>query len=457
MKQAKGGNRVGPKSAVLVTLAILSLAWGAAGPATAKASDSVVKCRVETDRRVLTVGKPRTMIVKVTLDAAKPPKRTRRPAVNLAIVLDRSGSMQGEKLEKAKEAAIEALERLGASDIFSLVAYDHNVRTVVPAQRVEDAYGIRAKIRNIESGGRTALFGGVSQGASEVRKHLEEEFVNRIILLSDGLANVGPSSPEELGRLGAALIKEGISVTTVGVGLDYNEDLMTRLSRKSDGNSYFVESSRDLPGIFSAELGDVLSVVAKKVRIDVEFPENVKPLGIIGREGRIRGGKVELFMNQLYGGQEKYALIEVEVPGGKVADRQDIATAVVAYIDSVSQRKAKTRGSATIEFTKDKADEEKSVNVSVQKAYEIAHNAMVQEKAVALADKGRHKEAVEALKRSSERLRRVGRKYKSKDLLKKGRRTAEQAAQVSSEGMTRRNRKILKTDSYQEIQQQMNR
>ena len=76
---------------------------------------------------------------------------------------------------------------------------------------------------------------------------MESEYVHRIILLSDGQANVGPSSPGDLGRLGAALLKEGISVTTIGVGTNYNEDLMARLSQKSDGNTYFAEAERDLP------------------------------------------------------------------------------------------------------------------------------------------------------------------------------------------------------------------
>lgn len=457
MKHANRGNRVESNMANVFVVAVLSLLWFLAGPVLAGDLSPRVKCRVETDRRVLTVGNPRTIIVKVTLDAEKPVEKNRRPPVNLAIVLDRSGSMQGEKIAKAKEAAIEALGRLENSDVFSLVAYDHNVRTIVLAQRVEDAYTIRAKIRNIHSGGRTALFGGVSQGASEVRKHLEKEFVNRIVLLSDGIANVGPSSPEELGRLGAALTKEGISVTTVGVGLDYNEDLMTRLSRTSDGNSYFVESSKDLPRIFTAELGDVLSVVAKRVRVNVEFPEDVRPVSIIGRDGRIRDRKVELSMNQLYGGQEKYALIEIEVPGGKVSERRDIATAVVTYTDSISQRSATSRGIASIRFSKERSEEDKSVNAEVSKAYELTLSAIAQDNAVALADKGRNREAAEALWQSSERLKDTGRKYKDDELLRRANETADQAARVSLQGMSKRTRKYFKTDSYQTRQQQYSR
>ena len=291
--------------------------WIAVGSVHAVDRTSGVTCSVETDRSVLKTNETQKIIAKVTLKAHKPPAASDRPPLNLCIVLDRSGSMAGDKIAKAKEAAVEAVGRLSSKDIFSLVVYDHTIQTIIPAERVENLEDISTRIKTIQPGGRTALFGGVTQGASEIRKHIEDKYVHRIILLSDGLANVGPTSPEELGRLGAALVKEGISVTTVGVGLDYNEDLMTRLSQTSDGNSYFVESSKDLPRIFSAELGDVLSVTAKKITLIVECPEGVKPLSIIGRDGRITGQRVEIFLNQLYGGQEKYALLELEVTGNR--------------------------------------------------------------------------------------------------------------------------------------------
>jgi len=207
-----------------------------------------VICRVDLDRAVLQAGEKQKAVVKITLDAPRPPEIVKRPLVNLALVLDRSGSMAGSKLEKAKEAAIEAFRRLGPNDIFSLVIYDHVVETLVPAQRVQNAEWIEGRIQSIHSRGNTALFGGVSQGAAEVRKNLEERYVHRILLLSDGLANVGPRTPEDLGRLGTALSKEDISVTTVGVGTDYNEDLMARLAQNSGGNTYFVDE-REVSGL----------------------------------------------------------------------------------------------------------------------------------------------------------------------------------------------------------------
>ena len=99
----------------------------------------------------------------------------------------------------------------------------------MPATKVSDKKTIFRAIRQIRADGSTALFGGVSKGAKEIRKFLSHKRVNRMVLLSDGLANVGPQSPSELGDLGSSLIEDGISVTTIGLGLGYNEDLMTKL------------------------------------------------------------------------------------------------------------------------------------------------------------------------------------------------------------------------------------
>jgi len=417
--------------------------------------DSLVKCRVETVRGLLPADETQNIIVKVTLDALKQAETTSRPAVNLAIVLDRSGSMNGQKLEKAKKAAIEALRRLGKQDVFSVIIYDHNVETIVQAQPAHNTEWIEAKIRQIQAGGNTALFGGVSQGASEIRKNIGGEYVHRIILLSDGIANVGPSMPEDLGRLGAALIKEAISVTTVGVGTDYNEDLMTCLSQNSDGNSYFVESSRDLPRIFAAELGDVLNVVAKKVHVIIECPEGITPVKIIGRDGRIKGRSVELSMNQLYGGQEKYALVEVQLRGGKNGQEMEIAKARVSYDNPFTLKRETASGLVSAQFSDDFKKIEKSTNVEVKREYELNRNALEQERAIGFSDKGQIHSAVQTLKSSAEKLKDFGMKYEDKEVLDEAAEMEAQAEKLEAEGMTQKSRKELRTKSYQIKNQQM--
>jgi Ca-activated chloride channel family protein len=322
----------------------------------AKPASAPVRLHLDVDRHVLNADAVERAVVKVSLNCLPPLRARARPPVNLALVIDRSSSMQGDRIAQAREAALELVRRLGPDDIVSLVAYDSEVEVLVPAQRVGRARGLEAAILGLTPRGMTALYGGVARGAEEVRRHIEEPgYVHRVILLSDGQANVGPRSPEELGRLGAALMKEGVAVTTIGLGLGYNEDLMTRLAQRSDGNTYFVEHSADLPRIFATELGDVLNVVARRVVIEIDFPAGVRPVRFVGREGAISGQRAELALNQLYGGQERFALVEVEVAPTSPGSVREIARAQVRYDDVASQRTATLSATREVNFSADRS------------------------------------------------------------------------------------------------------
>ncbi|MCL4692756.1 MAG: VWA domain-containing protein, partial [Candidatus Hydrogenedentes bacterium] len=216
---------------------------------------------------VLLEGARQNAYLRVAVTGEPLPDVAERTPVNMAIVLDRSGSMQGEKIAAARDAAKRAIDRLHPDDIISVVAYESTVQVLVPATRATDTESIYHAIDSVQAGGSTALFAGVSKGAGEIRKFLSKDRVNRIVLLSDGLANIGPSSPGELGDLGTALGKEGIAVSTMGLGLGYNEDLMTKLAMASDGNHMFVENAVDLERAYALEFGDALSVVAQDVEM----------------------------------------------------------------------------------------------------------------------------------------------------------------------------------------------
>ena len=424
---------------------------GVSGLAQAK----TVVCRVELDRPVLPANTEQTAVVKVALDAPEAPVGAERPPVNLAVVLDRSGSMSGHKIEKAKQAAIEALRRLSARDVFSLVIYNHQVQTVVPAQSAGNAESIEARIRGIGASGNTALFGGVSQGAAEVRKNVNDRrYVHRILLLSDGLANVGPDSPADLGRLGAALIKEGISVTTVGVGTDYNEDLMTRLSQASDGNTYFAKSGDDLPRIFAEELGDVLTIVAKKVILEIHCPAGLRPVRIIGREGSIRDNRVEIHLNQLYGGQQKFALIEVAVPPSARDTAREVAVATCSYDSVFSHRRETASGRVTARFTDSEKQVIASANKQVQVDYANNLTAIARDKAIELADQGKTEEAVRVFGSNSVFLQRLGTRFGNDAVNYISDSNETYAGELKKKGMTKSLRKGHRSDSYQTRNQQ---
>lgn len=447
--------RLGVSIAVALLGAMSLIVPASSEPVVFESPGQPVTLRIDLDRAILPAGSTERAILKIGLDGFRLPGRDLRPPVNLSLVIDRSGSMTGDKIAKAREAALEAVRQLAPDDLVSIVAYDTQVQTLVPAQRVGNGWRLEQAIRSIEAGGNTALHGGVVRGAAEVRKNLEDRrYVNRVILLSDGLANVGPSSPEALGRLGASLMKEGISVTTIGLGLGFNEDLMTRLALRSDGNTYFVENSADLPRIFAVELGDVLNVVARRVVIEIEFPDGVRPLNFIGREGVLRGRKAELTLNQLYGGQEKFALIEVEIAPGRAGAELEIAHARVSYEDALNQRSTTLTARRTVQFSESREAVIGSADHRVQADYAANVIALAKDEAVALVDAGRREAAGAVLRERAQALQAMGDLYGNRAMAELAVPAAVEANRVERDGLGNAERKLYRAESAQVKSQQ---
>lgn len=422
-------------------------------PLVAAKSDRPIEVRIEVDRPVLPANSVQTAIVKVSLDGIRQPARHRAP-VNLALVIDRSGSMSGAKIERAREAAIQAVRRLGPDDRVAIVVYNNHAHTLVPSQRVGDARGLERTIESISTGGGTNLYGGLDVGAAEVRRYIEDNFVHRVILLSDGLANVGPSSPGELARFGGELVRQGISVSTIGVGVDFNEDLMTRLANRSDGNTYFVEHSRDLARIFQQELGDVLNVVARKVMVEVKFPHGVRPRRLVGREGRVDDRRVVVELNQLYGGSEKFALIEVEIEPGQAGTARDLASASVAYDNLGGTRVMTTAVESQVSFTTRDEVVVANANREVQTDYADHRIAEAKDEVIALVDAGRRDDAAERLRDVSSMLSSLGSRYGNERVQAMAAPAAMEADRVEKEGLDNVGRKSYRAENSQVRNQQ---
>jgi Ca-activated chloride channel family protein len=309
--------------------------------------------------------------------------------------------MRGDKLENAKEAAKMAVNLLNENDIISIISYDSTVNVLVPATKVSDKASIHRAISRMRPNGNTALFAGVSKGAAEIRKFLSKDRVNRVILLSDGQANVGPSTATELGELGASLSKDGITVTTIGLGTGYNEDLMANLAGFSDGNHAFVENAEDLAKVFNYEFGDVLSVVAQDVEIIIKLNKDIKPIRILGRDGTILGQTVKTNMSQLYSEQEKYVLLEVEVPAGKAKQKISLAEVNVVYQNMQSNKKDKLADNMTLAYSESKEVVRRALNRSVVKTSVSSVVNENSKRALRLRDKGQLKEAQILLQESA--------------------------------------------------------
>jgi Ca-activated chloride channel family protein len=345
------------------------------------------------------------VVVKIDLSAVPDGKRTRRTPLNLAVVLDRSGSMTGAKIEKAKQAAMQLVDRLRPDDVFSFVIFSDEARVIVPAQHVEDKEALKEKIESVEANGSTALYAGVKLGAEQLDEFRSSKRINRVILLSDGLANIGPSTPRDLRRLGGDLAEQGIAVTTIGVGDDYNEDLMAGLAEASDANYYYVKDTEKLPEIFAKELGELLTVAVRDVRIEIICPEGVTPIGFIGRPERFEKQRAVIKLSQFTPGQERCLFLRCRVDG----ERREVADVNLSYTDELDNGSTQTAsGQARIDFTNDRATAEKSLNRAVYAEKELVLTAVAKDEAMQQADAGNYAVAARILATQNSTLNAAG-------------------------------------------------
>ena len=386
-----------------------------------------------------------TLPVKVSLTGFDIGGDRQRAPVNVAIILDRSGSMGGEKIARAKEAAEIAVSRLSSDDILSVITYDDQVKVVVAPTKLRDRESINKAIRSIEVGGSTALFAGVSQGAQELRKFFEKNQVNRIVLLSDGMANVGPSSTAELGDLGTSLGREGITVTTLGLGLGYNEDLMVKLAAASDGNHAFIENASNLASIFGSEFGNILSVVANDVQLNITCGSGVRPVRVLGYDAEINGQDVSIRFNQLYAKSEKYVILEVEVAASEANKKQELAKVDASYLNLATKSRDKLAGNVAISFTTSKESVTTNINKSTASDYyqQIANQRF--EEVVRARDAGKKEQAKEILKSNTQMLESRAAEMNLPALEKEATKYKEESKKLDSESWDKQRKEMTKT------------
>lgn len=316
-----------------------------------------------------------------------------RSPINVALVIDRSGSMQGDKIKKARDAALLAVDMLRPNDIISVIGYDFSAQVIIPATRLTNKQQLKSRIREaIRADGNTALFAGVSKGMKEVQKHLSKNKVNRVILLSDGQANVGPSSTSELGELGLAAAKQGITVSTIGLGAGYNEDLMTTLAGYSDGNHFFVENAADLVTAFNREFKDVMNVVAQNVTVDIQIKDG-KPMRLLGREGTIRGKHVSVKLNQIYANQEKYILLDIAPTKGVRYGEKTLAEIRISYNPRGSKKTRVLTRQVNVLYSTNQARVDQAVNEDVLADFFIQQSNAANAQAIRALDAGNKVEA----------------------------------------------------------------
>jgi Ca-activated chloride channel homolog len=263
-------------------------------------------------------GSSGEVAVSMTLTAApirKPESVPAEPA-DLVIVLDRSGSMEGQKIGDARRAVQGLIDRLTSRDRLALITYSNNVRSVTPLMTMDAAHRaqVKAAVREIYAGGGTNLGGGLQMGLETLMKAPAGGRQRKVILISDGLANQGVTDPDALGRMAGGAVEQNFTVSTVGVGYDFNEVLMTAIADHGAGRYYFLENPNAFARVFEKEFESTRNVAASGLEIRVPLEKGLHLVHAGGYPVQVKDGYVLVHPGDLLSGQQRKLFLTFKVP-----------------------------------------------------------------------------------------------------------------------------------------------
>jgi Ca-activated chloride channel family protein len=327
-----------------------------------------------------------------------------RANLNLGVVLDRSGSMHGSKLQKAKEAVEFIVKNLTKEDVFALTIYDHRVNTIIPSAKLTNRTSIINQLRSIRDRGRTNLHGGVIEGAKQVEcaKHLE--YRNVVLLLSDGLANEGITDRNRIRDSIKDIYDGGISISTFGVGDDFDEDLLVDVADTAGGSFYFIATADDIPKNIEEEFKGLLATSAYNIEVAWQGLEGIKLRRVLGvpYEDRLSSNTK---LGDLRSGNELLVILDVMIPP---SEDRDIDTEIMNFnIQWIPQRGPPTpvqsQALCIIRYTSDE-NLLTTENEQVLENVHLLEAAFVQYQAMELADQGDFSEAQRMMRAFQEKL-----------------------------------------------------
>ncbi|MFV2005576.1 MAG: VWA domain-containing protein [Gammaproteobacteria bacterium] len=350
---------------------------------------------------VLLDGRRRyNMTVKVDISPAQT-ESINRPPLNLAVVIDKSGSMNEDgKITYTKEATEFLINHLTTQDYLSIIAYSSQVLIVVPSELVSSKALLKHHLTEIDADGMTNLSGGLFAGHTQVKKHLNANGINRILLLSDGNANRGITDTEDLMPYIKQYSEEGISISALGVGIDYNEELMMALAENSNGNYYYIENPEDIPAIFSRELTRLINVAAKNIKVSIELEDGIKLTDSFGQAyTRPSNNRYEFRLGDLNYDERGILLLELNLPEG-IQGTSDVATIEVTYDAMKGEGEIRQKNNLTVTYTHDADLFEESRNTEVDKYAVLTRSTEELERVLESLDRGLYEQAIKNIRKT---------------------------------------------------------
>ncbi|MGC1396167.1 MAG: VWA domain-containing protein, partial [Coleofasciculaceae cyanobacterium] len=356
----------------------------------------MIKTSYDFEQAILPTGASlkTNLLLRFRADTPESPRRN----LNLSLVIDRSGSMAGSSLHHALKAAESVVEQLEPEDLLSVVVYDDAVDTVVPPQPVTDKTALKNSLRKVRAGGITNLSGGWLKGCEHVKTHLDGQKINRVLLLTDGHANMGIQDPKVLTATSRQKAEEGVMTTTLGFAQGFNEDLLIGMARAAKGNFYFIQSIDEATEVFSIELDSLRAVVGQNLVVTLELAEGVSLVDTLSLAQVSNDGATVLTLGELYEGEDKLLGLSLAIASAPLGD---LPIMKLHYSADVVQNDLIQSISGTAEIiAKVGTIEESALAASSKIILELSRLtiAKAKETALTLAELGQHTEAEQTLR-----------------------------------------------------------
>jgi len=351
--------------------------------------------QVLTDKQVVSKGADCTRILEVDITAPKSAGNNIKRPLELAIVIDRSGSMRGEKLHYAKRAAAHLVDLLTAEDRAAIVMYDNEINTISPSLGIsaKNREQIKSAIQCISSRGSTNLFDGWLQGCREIADSEDKEYFKRTLLLSDGLANQGITDIDEIATHVRELAARDISTSCFGIGLHYNEHLLEAIANAGGGAFHFLEAMSAIPVAFEREFDELIHTTLSNTELSIKLLDGVHCEISAGWPCTQTGNTFRANVGSLYAGRALQFYFQLHFPQGIKGKEIHLPLTLLAKNTSGKEVKMEKE----VIFMLVKATEEKKVkpDKKLLERFALVDMADRATEALKMARAGRRREATE--------------------------------------------------------------
>lgn len=265
--------------------------------------------------------------------------RTDLRPLNLVLVIDKSGSMaEADKMSRVREALLKMVGQLRPTDRVGIIVFDSTASVAMPSQPLGSGAAYRETVANLAPGSSTNLNAGLMLGYEEAAKHFEKGATNRVILLTDGIANTGETDPKKIAANSVEKNVKGIDLSTIGLGLDLDKDLLQALAKSGRGLFHFVADAQDIQKVFVTEVQSLVAPVARRVKLEVAYDPALTLTRVFGYEPKFGTNSVTIELEDMNQGLTEIALMDFRLKSSDRGARPLPVQVKLTYFDIAKGR-----------------------------------------------------------------------------------------------------------------------